>query len=246
MTSETGNPSQPTRLTAAGIRRGAWIGLPFMVSSLIYGVAFGVMASDTGLSGLEAVLMSLLVFSGTAQIAVLQAWALAPGLLPIFLIVFVANVRYLMMGAALRPWFGPIGSKAIWPLTFLVDGAFAIAMRLRAEGDHDAGLLVGAGGISYIGWAIGTAIGGASGQLLTNPKAIGLDFIVLAFCAAAAADMADKVPRWWPAIAAVAVIVALDRFAPGPWIVVAAGVTAALVAAALYRPDSADAEAPSA
>ena len=222
-------------MTFAGTRRGAVMALPFLASSFVYGIAFGVMAVASGLSGLEAGLMSGLVFSGTAQVAVLQAWSVTTHVLPLFLIVLIANIRYVLMGAALRPWLSALGGKAYLPLYFLVDGGFVIGTRSRADGDGDVGVLLGACVLSYFGWVAGTVLGSLSGHVITNPRAIGLDFIVLAFCASAAALMARRILDWWPALVATAVIVGLDWLAPGPWVVVAAGIAAAVVGALRYR-----------
>ena len=46
--------------------------LAFGASSFVYGIAFGVLASEAGISMAEAAIMSATVFSGTAQMAVLQ------------------------------------------------------------------------------------------------------------------------------------------------------------------------------
>lgn len=231
-----GTDEKVVTLTRAGIATGARMALPFMVSSVIYGIAFGLMAQAVGLSNLEATLMSALVFSGTAQVAVLQAWSMTGGLVAPFLIVLVANVRYILMGAALRPWLGTLRAREVAaPLFFLVDGGFALAMRSRAAGNPDAGMLLGACTCSFVGWVIGTALGGLTGQLITNPRAIGLDFVVISFCAAAATMIARGVRDFVPAIVAAVAIIALDRFYPGPWAVVAGGIAAAVVGALRYR-----------
>lgn len=219
-------------LTRAGLKRGALLALPFSASSIVYGVAFGLLATGTGLTKLEAVSMSALVFSGSAQVAVLQTWTANVAPIAVFVTVLVANIRYVLMSAALRAWLAPLGPlKAMLVLLPLVDGSFAIAFRERGRGDNDAGVLLGSSLISWSGWVIGTGLGTVAGQLITNPKAIGLDFIIVAFCAASATLMLRTRADLWPAGAAVAAVVLTERFAPGPWTVVAAGVAAAVVAA---------------
>lgn len=224
-------------LTRAGLVRGARLSLPFCASAIVYGVAFGLLATGVGLSNLEAVLMSALVFSGSAQVVVLQTWAGHPALLATFVTVLVANVRHLLMGAALRSWLAPLGSlKATLALLLLVDGSFALAFRERSRGDHDAGVLVGSSLVSFAGWVVGTGLGTVAGTLIANPKAVGLDFIIVAFCAASAAMMLRTRADLWPAAAAIGAVVACEWFAPGPWTVVVAGVAAALVTALRYEP----------
>lgn len=224
-------------LTRAGLVRGALLALPFSASSIVYGVAFGLLATGTGLTKLEAVLMSALVFSGSAQVAVLQTWTANLALIAVFVTVVVANIRYVLMSAALRAWLAPLGPlKAMLVLLPLVDGSFAIAFRERTRGDNDAGVLLGSSLISWSGWVIGTALGTVAGQLITNPKAIGLDFIIVAFCAASATLMLKSRADLWPAAAAIAAVVLTEWFAPGPWTVVVAGMAAAVVSALRFRP----------
>ncbi len=226
-------------LTRAGLRRGALLALPFSASSVVYGVAFGLLATGTGLTKLEAVLMSALVFSGSAQVAVLQTWTQNVALLAVFITVLVANIRYVLMSAALRAWLAPLGPlRAMLVLLPLVDGSFAIAFRERARGDTDAGVLLGSSLISWSGWVAGTALGTVAGQLITNPKAIGLDFIIVAFCAASATLMLRTRADLWPAAAAVGAVVVTERFAPGPWTVAVAGLAAAIVGALRYGDDN--------
>ena len=118
-----------------------------------------------------------------------------------------------------------------------IDGSFAIASRERERGDHDAGVLVGASLLSYAAWVVATGLGFYIGGLVPNPRAIGLDFVVIAFCAASAAMMLSRPGLdLWPVAAAVIVAAAGERFAPGAWIVVGAGVAAALTAALRHRP----------
>ena len=88
----------PPPFTFPGIGRGVALALPFGVSTIIYGTAFGLLTSQAGLSVMEAVIMSAAVFSGTAQVAVMQSWSTAPALLPVFLTVLVVNARYILMG----------------------------------------------------------------------------------------------------------------------------------------------------
>lgn len=236
--SDTASP--PPTFTARGFARGVRLAIPFGISSIIYGLAFGLLAGQVGLSAGEAVLMSALVFSGTAQVAVLQAWSSAPVLAALFVTVIVANARYILMGAALRPWLGRLGfAKTSGTLLTLVDGSFALATREHGRGDHDAGVLLGAGVTSYAGWVVATGLGFLVGQLVANPKALGLDFVIVAFCAASAVLMWQTRPDWWPALGALGAAIAGEQLGLGAWIVVAAGITGAAIGAALHRPGNA-------
>jgi predicted branched-subunit amino acid permease len=222
----------PARLTGGGVARGIRLALPFGASSLIYGLAFGLMSAQIGMSALESVVMSALVFSGTAQIAILQSWTVIGSLLPLFLTVLVVNARYLLMGAALRPWLGTLSAwKSHLTLFFLVDGAFALCMREHAKGERDAGILLGSGALSYTGWVVGTAGGFIFGALVSNPHALGLDFVIVAFAASSAAFLWRGRIELAPALTAIAAVVAGEYVAPGAWVIVVAGLAAAFVGA---------------
>src|SRR5262245_16843856 len=85
----------------AGARQAAGIAL----SVFSYGLVFGVLAREAGLSVLQSLLMSGLVFAGAAQFVVLGLWTPPLPIGPIVLTTFVVNLRHLLMGAALSPWF---------------------------------------------------------------------------------------------------------------------------------------------
>jgi predicted branched-subunit amino acid permease len=231
----------PGILTVRGIKRGLGQGLPLLGSGFVYGIAFGTLSASVGLSLFESVLMSVLVFSGTAQIAVVQVWQSQPGALAAAVIVLVANIRYLLMSASLRPWLGTLPAwKAALPLVFMVDSAYATGMRARAAGDNDAGMLVGPGIASFTGWVTATAVGYLSGRMIADPKVFGLDFVVVAFCVSAAVMMTRTSRDVWPVVAAAVAVVICERVWPGPWAIVAAGITAVIVGAIRYRAPAQD------
>jgi predicted branched-subunit amino acid permease len=221
--------------TWAGFRQGAALSLAFGASSFVYGIAFGVLASEAGLGVAEAALMSAAVFSGTAQMAVLQMWQATISLMPVFFIVLVMNTRYFLMGAALRPWLGTLpAGKAALCLFFLVDGSFVLAMREKARGNHDAAVLLGSGVVSYAGWVSATVVGYAIGRRLGDPRVYGLDAILVLFCASSVAFMWRGRAQLAPAAGAAAAAIAVDRLGGGAWAIAVAGLAGALIGAVLH------------
>ena len=107
--------------TTEGIRRGIVQAYPLFFASLTYGVAFGLLAREVGLSVLEALLMSAAVYSGSAQIAALtimdnaDPWTSASAV-ALATTILVVNARYVLYGATLRPWLGGVrGWQAYGP-----------------------------------------------------------------------------------------------------------------------------------
>ncbi len=223
---------ETTRLTWSGLKEGALISLPFGASSIVYGLVFGLLASDAGLRLAEAVLMSALVFSGTAQIATLHMRDASIGLLPLFATVLVVNARYLLQGAALRPWLNGVSPlQANGTLLFIVDGSFALAMREYARGRRDVGVLLGSCLLSYSTWVIATGFGFYFGRLVSDPKRYGLDFILVAFCGTAAAMMWHGRRDVLTLLAAAVAAALTEKLVGGAWAVVAAGLAGVVVGA---------------
>ena len=61
----------------AQFRDGVRLGVPFAIAGFVVAVSFGVVAREAGLSALAAIVMSAVVYAGSAQFAaiVTEAWA---------------------------------------------------------------------------------------------------------------------------------------------------------------------------
>ena len=170
--SSAGSSAGPT-----GARAGFAASVPVFLPVLAIGVTFGLLAQPL-LGTWPTLLMSALVWSGTAQFAALTSLgggvpiAAATGLL--------ANVRYLPMGFAIAPSLdAPAWRRAISG-ALLADASFAIAHR-RDGGGFDAGALEGAAPLQYAGWVGGTAAGVAGATLIADPSRFGLEVLFPVF-----------------------------------------------------------------
>ena len=76
---------------------------PYIPILVIFAIGFGFAAAQKGLSAFETTLMSLTVMAGTSQMVALDIWAQPLPLVALAVSVFVANLRYFVMGAALQP-----------------------------------------------------------------------------------------------------------------------------------------------
>jgi predicted branched-subunit amino acid permease len=66
----------------------------------------------------------------------------------------------------------------------LGDGNWILAMKAEQEGERDAGYIFGSGAAMFVPWLAGTFIGMLAGGVAANPRALGLDFMLIAFSAA--------------------------------------------------------------
>jgi 4-azaleucine resistance transporter AzlC len=228
--------SRSGTFTRHGVRRGFIAAQPLAIGVFIYGITFGLLALGSGLSVIDALLMSATIYSATAQVAALSTLAQDASIFICVSTVVLLNARYLLYGAALRPWLGqasPLG--AYGTLYLLGDANWLLSMRAHDTGEDDAGFVLGSGLATFMPWLVGTLLGGAAGHWIPSPHTLGLDFLLVAFCAAMLMGMWRARTSLWPAVGAFVAAAAADRWAPPGWTVVAAGLTGAAVAAWRHR-----------
>ena len=200
------------------------------------------MAREAGLSVLESALMSALVYSGTAQAATVGAFAhgaAQASLVASVVTVLMLNARYLLYGASLRPWLGQAGAgQAYGSLYFLGDANWVMATQAHAGGENDAAFILGSGVTMFLPWVAGTVAGAAVGSWIADPRVLGVDFLLVAFCAAMGLGLYKGRSDLWPAGAGLVVAAVLDRFAPSGWTIVAAGIAGAAVAALRFKEEA--------
>lgn len=209
------------------------------VGVFAYGIAFGLLAQEARLSLAEAATMSALVYSGTAQLATVSALGANAGsaTLAIALAVLLLNARYLLYSAAFRPWLGSLPAYQTYPtLFFMGDGNWVLSMQAHAKGERDGGFAFGSGIAMFMPWLLGTLAGLFAAGLIANPAMLGLDFMLVAFSAAMGLSMFKLRPSWSVVIAAAATSLLVDRFAPGGWTIVAAGLVGGIVAYVRFKP----------
>lgn len=217
--------------TAAGFRRGYAQAQPLAIGVFAYAVTFGLLASDAGLSALEAFFMSALVYSGSAQVATVGTLTSGAAIAAGVVTVVMLNARYMLYGAALRPWLGQASAgDAYASLYFLGDGNWVLSMKAHADGERDAAYVLGSGMAMFLPWVGGTLLGSIAGGWMANPRLLALDFLLTAFCAAMAAGLFKSRADLWPAGAALGVALIANAMEPSGWTIVLAGLVGAAVA----------------
>jgi 4-azaleucine resistance transporter AzlC len=155
---------------------------------MAFGAAIGTLAAQKGFSLGQTVAMSGLVYAGTAQFAALQAWPEQMTLATIaslMLLTATVNLRFLLMGISLRPWFGRLPGWQTYPSLLLVtDGNWLLALRYYAKHPMDIGFFVASSVLNWVAFVVGTIPGYLLASWLSDPRRFGLDVIVPAFFAA--------------------------------------------------------------
>jgi len=108
--------------------------LPFLFGTVPFGLVTGIATKAAGLSAGASVVMTMMVFAGTAQIASLPLLAAgAPGLV-VVLTAFIINLRFVIYSATAAPFFKHLPLRWRFALGyFMTDTGFALFMRRVAN-----------------------------------------------------------------------------------------------------------------
>ena len=172
-------------------RHMVWAGFiqlaPISLFVAIFGAAFGLAATQAGLSDSLIVTMSTLVFAGASQFAALELWGPSVPLLTLGITVFAINARHLLMGATLYPWLQHLPARHRYGVMLVAsDANWALAMQAFANRRPGIGLLLGGGLALWLSWVIGTWLGVLLGGAIYSPEALGLDMVMGCFLLAMA------------------------------------------------------------
>lgn len=209
-------------------------GLPLIMGLLPFGITYGVLAGQAGLTWLETLLMSLIVFAGAAQF--IGVTMIAVGASPL-LIVFTAllvNLRHLLMGVSLIPYLKQYGLKWQSLLAFgTVDESYAVVMKRFIERGANQYYQLAVNFSFYFAWAMFSLIGVSIGHLIENPLEWGLDFAMPAtFLAIVVPQLRDRLFLLVATVAGIAAVVGV-LFLPGKWYIIVAALAAVLVGGAV-------------
>jgi len=216
----------------AGARRGARRTIPLGVTVVVYGTVFGALAAQAGLSPVEAVLMSSLVFAGGAQFIALELWQAPLPIVALVLTTLVVNLRFLLMGAALSGWLGDLRpARRAVVAEFIGDESWALTTQAKDDGEDDRAFLVGSGVLMFVTWVGATALGASTGSLIEDPAALGLDFVFTAVFLTLLVGFwrGPAVLSPWLLSAATALLV--EQFVDGPWYILAGGLVGSVYGA---------------
>jgi 4-azaleucine resistance transporter AzlC len=152
--------------------------LPFVLPSFALAVSFGVLARSLGWPPLAPILMSLLVFSGSAQFAAAGVLGAGGGVLPAVASAALVNARFLLMGVAVAPSLRGGRLRRALEGQAVIDASWALA---QEGGRVDRERMLGATLPQWAAWQAGTVAGALGGVGLADPEALGLDVLFPVF-----------------------------------------------------------------
>jgi 4-azaleucine resistance transporter AzlC len=216
----------------AGGRRGEFragfvAAMPLWLGAAPFGAVYAVSALGAGLSPVQTLAMSLLVFAGASQFTAAGMFASGAAAPAIVLATLIINLRHALLSASLTPFVrqAPAGLKAL--LAFqLTDESYAVGMRRFLEGRGTVAYLLGANVSMYAIWQASTAAGLLLGQLIPDPTAYGLDLVFPLTFIGLLVPLLRERTSVLVALLAGALAIGGALFLPGSWYILIAGVVA--------------------
>ena len=197
-------------VTRARVTRDSWgVG----IATGAYGLSFGALAAAGGFSLPETCALSLLMFTGGSQFALVSTVSGGGSSLAGAATAILLGTRNALYGLSLSSLLRVRGAKRIATAQLIIDESTAMAVGQDTErasrlGFYTTGIAV------FLLWNLATLVGALGARAIGNPADYGLD------AAASAAFVALLAPRmksratWIVAIGAMAVALVLTPFVP--------------------------------
>ena len=143
------------------------------------GVAFGILAKSMGVSAFIAIALSALAYGGAAQFMMLSLFSAGTGLLEVFIVSYLVNLRHTFYGLALLKEYKDLKFR-LFNIATLTDETFAIFKALKiADATERSYVFTRLNLLSWLYWAAGTAVGCLAGELIRVDTS-GLEFSLTA------------------------------------------------------------------
>ena len=159
---------------------------PLLIGTIPFGFVAGVAAIAAGMTALQGVALSVLSFSGIAQLIASQLIAADSPVIVTVAAAFVVSLRFLMYSAALSPHLAHLSLRWRLLLSYVMtDQSFANGVRhYGTPGDrrHRHWHFFGSAATLYVTWQVAVIAGVVAGASV--PASWSLDFaVVLSFIA---------------------------------------------------------------
>ncbi|GAB3258929.1 AzlC family ABC transporter permease [Alteromonas gracilis] len=214
------------------------------VATGAYGISFGAVSVASGLSVWQTCALSLLMFTGASQFALVGVLGAGGTPLSGAVTALLLGTRNTLYGLRLAPTLGWRGPRRLAAAQLVIDESTAMAVTRETREGARLGFLATGLGVFAL-WNLATLAGALTGDLLGDPRRFGLDAAVgAAFLALLWPRLTDSRNRL-AAVLGAALALSLVPLTPAGVPVLAAGVVAlGLGLIARDRPDATEIPGP--
>ena len=208
--------------------------LPMSLAAATYGLAFGLLASQSGFNNFQTISMSALVFGGSSQLVAMDQLALGVGPAAAIIAGAALNMRILLITASLE---SVMRDRSWWQIglgTFLATDA-SVALMQTAKSrrmTNSYWYFFGGGASLYLVWIVVTTIGAFLSSGVPDPELVGLDFAIIAIFVAILPGMWRGFVDILPWLIAAGTVIFFGVFLPAyaSWGLIAGAVFGAIAA----------------
>lgn len=158
-----------------------------IVGAIPFGILFGALAINAGLSIGATLGFSVLVYAGSAQFVAAGLVAAGTGIGVIVLTTFFVNLRHALYSVSLGPYIKHLPQRWLFLLGFwLTDETFATVISRYRESEHEADggpnkhwFHLGSSLAMYSNWQLCTIIGIVAGTRLEGLREWGLEIAII-------------------------------------------------------------------
>lgn len=152
------------------------------LAAATYGIAFGLLATQSGFSLAQSISMSALVFGGSAQLVALDQLVAGAGVTAAIMAGAALNMRILLVTASMQ---GALRSRPWWQIVagvyLATDASVALMQTARNRGSlANYWYLFGGGACLLSVWIVATGFGALLSRGIPDPDVFGLDFAIVA------------------------------------------------------------------
>lgn len=166
----------------SSFRKGIIDCIPTLFGYVGIGIAAGIIGKAANLTILEITLLSIIVYAGAAQFIITGLLLTTAPIMAIIFTVFLINLRHLLMGMTIAPFFKRFSLiNNIGIGTLLTDEIFAVAVNaISQQKTIDANWMHGLNIAAYLVWIMSCITGAILGNWLPDPYQFGFDFSLIA------------------------------------------------------------------
>lgn len=205
------------------------------VAAGAYAVSFGAISIASGLDLWQTMTLSLVMFTGASQFALVGVLGAGGGAVAAILTAVLLGSRNGIYGLSLAPILRPRGWRRLVTAQATIDESTAMALAHPAPVAASRHAFWATAAAIYVLWNLGTLIGALGAAALGDPRRFGLDAAIpAAFLALLWPRLVDRT-MWAVALAGAAVAIALTPILQ-PGLPVLAAALVPLAASVLMRP----------
>lgn len=184
----------------SAVRRAFLDTVPVMTGYLFLGSGFGILLNENGYGLPWALLMSVLIYAGSAQFLLVSLLSGGVSILSSALAVLMVNARHLFYGISLVDAYRDSGKKKPYMIFALTDETYSLVTQAKVpEGMGKSTYCFLVSLFDHCYWVIGSALGSVAGALLPLDFS-GISFVLTALFVTIFVEQWLSTKNHWPAI----------------------------------------------